>query len=599
MGASVLRRPAFLSRDLREPDFAILLVACWVVVMLQLLAKDWATAARTMTDTDDAMRLVQVRAFLAGQGWFDLHEARLAPPVGYDSHWSRLIDAGLAGLFLFFRVFTDAARAEFLMRITWPLLWLMPAIAAVAALSWRLGGRLAALVTLLLLVVGMPAFHQFRPGRIDHHNVQIALALAVLATAAWADRARYAAAGCGALTGLALGVGLEGLPFEAIAGIFLAVRYAVDPARAPALRAYGLALAFATLGAFLVGVGPDHWARSACDAIAVNWMMPVAAAGLMSAAATALPLGRAARWSVLFGIGVIAAALFAAIEPRCLAGPYAIMDPSARTVWLSHVGEMQPLLQLLRDDPQAAAAIFAFPATALVALAWLGRDATLRRNPGYLVSGAAALVSFAMTVAAAKSYNYAVWMGMPLVALFALHLGVRIHAQTLAARFLVVILLTPAVVSWVAVALVQVAGTNESHPNPRVARGCFDSSNYAVLERLPRGVVAADVDYGPFILALTPHAVVGAPYHRQATGILDSHKVFALAPALARAVIDARSVDYLVTCGDEPPSGLSAAERDSGLAGRLVAGDLPDWLEKMPSEPGQAFTVYRIRRHQT
>ena len=43
------------------------------------------------------MRLVQMRGFIDGHGWFNLHEARLGPPDGYDTHWSRLIDAGLAG----------------------------------------------------------------------------------------------------------------------------------------------------------------------------------------------------------------------------------------------------------------------------------------------------------------------------------------------------------------------------------------------------------------------------------------------------------------------------------------------------------------------
>ena len=41
------------------------------------------------------MRLAQLRDWLAGQGWYDLTQRRVAG--GYESHWSRLIDAGLAG----------------------------------------------------------------------------------------------------------------------------------------------------------------------------------------------------------------------------------------------------------------------------------------------------------------------------------------------------------------------------------------------------------------------------------------------------------------------------------------------------------------------
>lgn len=46
-----------------------------------------------LPDTDDAMRLVQIRDLLAGQGWFDMSQHRLMPPNGAGMHWSRLVDA--------------------------------------------------------------------------------------------------------------------------------------------------------------------------------------------------------------------------------------------------------------------------------------------------------------------------------------------------------------------------------------------------------------------------------------------------------------------------------------------------------------------------
>src|SRR4030088_657298 len=109
----------------RHLNFALLLGLAWAVTAAFLLADRWPEMGERLFDGDDAMRLVQVREFLAGQSWFDLHEARLGPPTGYDTHWSRLIDAGLAGLFLAFRPFADADLAERLMRAVWPLLWLV------------------------------------------------------------------------------------------------------------------------------------------------------------------------------------------------------------------------------------------------------------------------------------------------------------------------------------------------------------------------------------------------------------------------------------------------------------------------------------------
>ena len=169
------------------------------------------------------------RALLDGRGWFDLHEPRIAPPAGFDTHWSRLIDGGLWLLFAMTRPFADAAFAERLVRVVWPMLWLLPAMIGVTAMSWRLAGRQAAYAALLLLVVGLPAFQQFRPGRIDHHNVQIALALLVLAATVWADRKPWAAWAAGLLSGLAVAIGLEGAPFVAVAGTVFVARWIVEP----------------------------------------------------------------------------------------------------------------------------------------------------------------------------------------------------------------------------------------------------------------------------------------------------------------------------------------------------------------------------------
>src|ERR1700738_3256468 len=102
--------------------------------------------------------------------------------------------------------------------VGWPLLWLVPAILGVAATAWRLAARDAAVVALLLCVVGLPAFQQFLPGRIDHHNAQIALTVAIVAATVWSDRSRGAAYAAGALSGLALAIGLENLAFVALAG---------------------------------------------------------------------------------------------------------------------------------------------------------------------------------------------------------------------------------------------------------------------------------------------------------------------------------------------------------------------------------------------
>ena len=89
----------------------------WIVVIAWLSYCAWFTYHRwdgivafALQDTDDNLRMSQVRALLAGQDWFDLRQHRLTPPLGIDVHWSRLVDLPLAGLILLLRPLFGAGK---------------------------------------------------------------------------------------------------------------------------------------------------------------------------------------------------------------------------------------------------------------------------------------------------------------------------------------------------------------------------------------------------------------------------------------------------------------------------------------------------------
>ena len=125
----------------RLPVAALVLI--WAATAAAVAVMHWPTLDDAFGSPDNAMRLTEVRAFLAGAPWFDPHEPRLSPPLGYDTHWSRLLDAGLAGLMLLFKQFADSDLAERLTRCIWPLLWSGPAVFACYASAVRLGGAAA------------------------------------------------------------------------------------------------------------------------------------------------------------------------------------------------------------------------------------------------------------------------------------------------------------------------------------------------------------------------------------------------------------------------------------------------------------------------
>jgi hypothetical protein len=586
--------------DAPRLTFALLLALAWALSAGQLLAQYWPATATTLPDADDAMRLVEVRAFLAGQGWFDLHEPRLGL-TGYESHWSRLIDAGLAGLFLLFRLFANPALAERLMLASWPVLWLLPAIGAVGAIAWRIGGREAALIVLLLALFAGPGVQQFRPGRIDHHNVQIALTLVVIAATVWSDRVRLAALFAGAISGLALAIGFEGLPLLAFCGAVMVLRHVLTGER-DALRRYGAALGAGAVFAFAVSTPSAQWFAPVCDKIAINSTLALVVVGLgIAIASAALRFGTVThRLAVMAALGVAAVLVFALIEPRCLGGHYALVDPAVWPAWLGSVSETKPLTELMARAPATALATLAFPLLALMAVLALLRSFIAQRAFGPLAAAGALVVSVAYMIVALRGVSYAIWLGMPLVAAGALLAFRALHVQNLALRFGALILITPTALTLGTLALASAAGQRElSELNSDERAACTARPEYAALAALPPGRIALnEIEFGPYFLAWTPHSVLAGPYARAGHGpsIIASHRVFASPPDRARDAVASARVDYIVLCGSHGANGLSASEHEASLWARLRAGDTPSWLDRLQGSPGAAFAVYRVKR---
>jgi hypothetical protein len=582
--------------DARRPwlTFAVFLVPAWLLLSGQMLAEYWAVTGTTLPDSDDAMRLVEVREFLGGLGWFDLHEPRLGLQ-GYDTHWSRLIDVGLAGLFLLFRMVADTATAERLMIAIWPLLWLLPTIGGAAAIAWRLAGREAAIIVLLLAIFAGPGIQQFRPGRIDHHNVQIALSVLVVAATVWTDRWRFAPWTAGALTGLVLAVGLEGLPLLAVCGGMIACGFIVTGERR-ALRDYGIALAVAGIAALLVTTPPALWSHPVCDKLAINSAaaLAIVGLGLVLLPAFVTAPGIRPRAIMVAAVGAVAVAVFAAIEPQCVGGHYAMIDPAIRAVWLDHVSETKTIVELIEAAPATGLATLAFPVAAVIGAIVLLRSPAERREFGALTAGAALAMAFAYMAAAMRGYSYAIWLGMPFIAAAALHLFRRMRVTNLAVRFAALIVVTPTAMTLGVLTLASAAAHLQlAQLNSSDQEICTTRANYAGLAALPAGRIAVnEIEWGPYLLAWTPHAVLAAPYHRLSPAILASHRIFASPPDQARQAARDAGVDYIVICGSHGTTSVSGPERAASLSGRLEAGATPDWL--MPVAGVQPFAVYRV-----
>ncbi len=238
----------------------------------------------TFADSDDAMQLVEVRNFLAGQNWFDLTVARLDPPYGVFMHWSRFIDAPLALLIKTFELFMPADAAERLTRICFPLLLQGLLYVGIARLARQLAGKAVILPAIVLTLLSGMTYTQFQLGRINHSASQIVLLIFMLGSFIDAlDPVRaWRAAFVGILAAVSLAISLENLPwifvFAALAIAFFVVRGAEMRTH---LIAFGAGLGIALPLTYVTTIGPARWLDKSCDAYSLVYFMPGLAGAAM------------------------------------------------------------------------------------------------------------------------------------------------------------------------------------------------------------------------------------------------------------------------------------------------------------------------------
>src|SRR3954454_6395352 len=187
-------------------------------------------------DTDDNMRIMQVRGLLHGQGWYDLRQHHLNPPIGFNIHWSRLVDLPIAGLILALRPFLGGAGAERWAVAIAPMLPYLLLLWSLALAVRRLIDPRAYPLAFLALFFAASTNGMFLPERIDHHGWQ--LALLALSISALADPKQLrGGVTLGISTALSLAIGLEMIIYLAFTGTAVILFWVADREENDRLRA--------------------------------------------------------------------------------------------------------------------------------------------------------------------------------------------------------------------------------------------------------------------------------------------------------------------------------------------------------------------------
>ena len=204
------------------------LLLVWLAAACVMIWNRWAGIHwYSLPDTDDNMRMAQVRALLNGQRWYDLRQYQLNPPVGFNIHWSRLVDLPIAALELILRPFLGIWAADRWAAGLAPLIPMGVALAGIVTVTRRLIAPNAWVAAAALYFCCGSTMLMMMPLRVDHHGWQLAMLAWTLAGLA-DPNGRHGGAVMGLSSALSLTIGLELLPFLAVSGAAAALRWMWD-----------------------------------------------------------------------------------------------------------------------------------------------------------------------------------------------------------------------------------------------------------------------------------------------------------------------------------------------------------------------------------
>jgi hypothetical protein len=542
-------------------------------------------------DGDDALRLAQVRDLLAGGNWFHPTIASFGDGSGLSSHWSRLLDAGIAGLILILGIVLSPDVAEHWTLVIWPKLLLFVFSALLVWQTLKESSRTSALILILMIWLSFFALIQFRTIRIDHHNLQNAcLVLAVImATRPKAGRQSVCAAGL--IAGFGLAIGYEALPMIAVLVALLVLSALVDFDRQRIAEGFVAGLAVSLAATFATTTAPSRWLDMPCDALGLN----VVAGAIITAGgvflAGAFPADRRLRGVALAATGITAIAIMIALEPRCLAGPFGKIDPAMNGIWLDHVKETRSILAFYTSTPDMAIGL----AVALTGFCLLQAFSAFQsRKPETIIRLVMLVLMTAFAFRYMKMVPYAHLFGLycaSLVLAAMTGMVAAVNPRILAASLALV--LSPVTMSGLAgmVLPAEASQTNDK----RKARRCHAESDFAALAALPRARILPQQDMGAFFSLMAQHQSMIGNYHRLDREILRGKTIFHSNPEDSRPQLAAWNIDIIAWCHGE--KFYNTGSPSGSLAHLLETADTPpDWLEPIDMGPGTDVRAYRVRK---
>ena len=557
-------------------------------------------------DSDDIMRLIQIKDYLAGQSWFHTDQYRLGLANGTDMHWSRIPDIPIILLTHIFDIFMPQDKALIWAFTLWP-----PFSALLLIYGCLVGARhwsqdkikdKTKVFTLILLAIYVVAFIRFSPGAIDHHNLQLGF-ISIAGGFVLDSKFRFWSYFIsGFALAISVAIGVEIYLFAAIICGFVALNWVHYGNKVKAgTQGFGLGFSVTLLLAFFGTVAPSEYGLIYCDALSLITISAgvVGALGLAILTKITSEKGLKGRVIGLGVLGLICAAVLGVNAPQCLSNPLDALPAEVTSLWLDYISEAQPVTDKSVDKFVMLPYMLFAPIIAVIVL--------FRHKPDHEQSDQknSKLLLIALLIAALGFTLYQIRF-FPFAYIFAIApLGAwiaKVYQDTKlknpdSVTYLAALLASLPLVWMLPGVFIGATLMAEEDLTSKKTQICASDAVLSSLNKLPLGTILAHPNMAGNILNKTGHRALSGNYHRNWQGISVQIQVAISDPVKAGELLLENNIDYVYLCQAASETTIYKEHNDNGFTAQLTEGIIPDYLDVVSESDleGGDVVIFKVK----
>lgn len=545
--------------------------------------------AYKLPDSDDAARILEVRAWLSGQGFFDLDNHRVNPPIGMEMHWSRISDLPLALVqTILFPFFNKEIAEKYSVFITPIIIGVTFVFALSKTSNLFYASKLNFPILILLLLISEWALQNFIPGRVDHHALQL-LSFIILIYGLLKNDFKS-----GIISGFALGIsltiGFELLPLQILAIFWLVNIWTIKgESRGQNIQGFSIAIIISILLGFFINTAPSNYFIAQNDRLSIAQILPIITGGLLLFLASKITIKtRIFRYISLFIIGLIV--LLIAFQFKELRMPlYWQVGQMPRLLWLSLVGEILPL-KTVPIDLQISILYVAI--STFIYLIYKISSHLIHRK---------------------ENKNLENWVLIFLLLFASIALSIFYQARITSQALVIALIIAPTIISKtynkfgllkaiIALIIISPIGFNLIYsfvPKPKITNieqaraNCRTQDDFKHLAALPKGLVAANISLGVETLLQTKHDILTTHFHRD-IGKEYLYEIYLSDINTAKQKILSKKIDYIAICKGHAEFKKAADYINNTFISDIYNGKIPTFLTQIEQPASSDILVFIV-----